>query len=350
MERNESPEMKLTAEEAKQVEKAFEDASFRKLLAEYVSELSDPSHREEHEAYIKQLEDQNELPFGKALIRPKAGFVVKCMQTKTREKSNGKCKLFLNVVYSEEVSKPLPTSESSKAWSVPFALGPLRMEADKSGDLIPTFDCCFHPLSLEYAHGSKSFCNMIVDIAKDAIQKSFQASGDDICIDQGYKILKGVMYKSGTAPKAMMIASDSANHSSNGPSKDASKSVAKATPIPDKGNINAPKGSSNVIVPKYKIVERGHFEISDHTTMTTKPLLRRPNELVVYVTLEHIESVVDINLDVSQRSLVVTSLKESKCQYQLEASLPYPVDSKKGSARFDKKQKKLIVTLPVISA
>lgn len=163
-------------------------------------------------AYIKQLEEQNELPAGKALIRPTAGFVVKCFLTKMRDDSNSK--LFLNVVHSEEIDKPTSTqvkATKGKNWSVPFALGPLRMEADKAGKvLVPTFDCCFHPLSLQYAHGSKPFCDLIVNIAKEAIQNSFQASGDDSELAEGYAILKGVSYKSGSNPKTLMIAAENA--------------------------------------------------------------------------------------------------------------------------------------------
>jgi len=39
----------LTSDEAKQLERAFQDEAFRKLLADYVSELSDPKHRAEQE-------------------------------------------------------------------------------------------------------------------------------------------------------------------------------------------------------------------------------------------------------------------------------------------------------------
>ena len=60
----------LTADEAKHLEEAFKDSNFRKLMADYVSEISDPKHREEQEAYISQLEAQNEVPGGKKLVRP----------------------------------------------------------------------------------------------------------------------------------------------------------------------------------------------------------------------------------------------------------------------------------------
>ena len=63
-------DVKLTAEEARQLEQAFKDDEFRKLMAEYVTEISDPNFKAEQEAYITQLESQNEVPLGKALVRP----------------------------------------------------------------------------------------------------------------------------------------------------------------------------------------------------------------------------------------------------------------------------------------
>jgi hypothetical protein len=42
-------EVKLTAEEVASFEKAFSDESFRKLMADYVCEISDPKHKEETE-------------------------------------------------------------------------------------------------------------------------------------------------------------------------------------------------------------------------------------------------------------------------------------------------------------
>jgi hypothetical protein len=94
-------------------------------------------------------------------------------------------------------------------------------------------------------------------------------------------------------------------------------------------------------------VERGNFEIADHTTMTTKTISRRPKDLIVYVHLEQVNSVADIALDVSERLLALKSIKH---HYNLEVVLPCPVNSNDGHAKFDKRQKQLIVTLPVIEA
>ena len=101
---NANNDIELTVEEAKQLETAFKDADFCKLLSDYVSEISNPTFKEEQEKYIAQLEAKNELPSGKALVRPSSGFVVKCMHKKKREQDTNNAtsnKLFLNIVHSE---------------------------------------------------------------------------------------------------------------------------------------------------------------------------------------------------------------------------------------------------------
>ncbi len=42
-------DIEITVDEAKQIKRALEDDSFRKLMTEYVSEISDPKFREEQE-------------------------------------------------------------------------------------------------------------------------------------------------------------------------------------------------------------------------------------------------------------------------------------------------------------
>ena len=100
----------LTAEEAKELELAFKDQDFCKLLSDYASEISNPKFKEEQEAYIAQLEAQNELPSGKVLVRPSSGFVVKCLHRKKQDDADAAgtaaSKLFINIVHSEQVDKP----------------------------------------------------------------------------------------------------------------------------------------------------------------------------------------------------------------------------------------------------
>lgn len=68
MSRKEDEHVKLSKEEAIRFEKAFEEKEFRHLMAEYVSEISDPKCRAEQDQYLRQLKEQNELPDGKDIL------------------------------------------------------------------------------------------------------------------------------------------------------------------------------------------------------------------------------------------------------------------------------------------
>ena len=42
--------------------KAFQDPEFCKMMSEYVDEISDPKHRAEQDAYIRQMEAEGDVP------------------------------------------------------------------------------------------------------------------------------------------------------------------------------------------------------------------------------------------------------------------------------------------------
>ena len=370
----------LTAAEAKQLGEAFKDETFRKLMAEYVNEISDPKHREETEAYLARLEAQNEVPPGKMLVRPSAGFVVKCTHRKKRDGADvPKSKLFLNMVYAEAVAPPTASKSAAEGggarWSVPYALGPLRIERDKVGRTgVPTFDCCFHPLTLRHAHGRREFLDLVVDVAKDAAAHAFRRSGDEAEVDAGYKVLRGVSYKSGS-PRALLVARGSEGNQDDkrndgGKNEDdgvaethrhdkatAPDAAAASKPSPAPDAAAAPKPSpaedpgsaaTKPLVPKYKIVERGVFDIADHTTENHARAPRRPRQLVVTVCLDEASSAADVVLDVAERRLTIEpGPAATRARYRLDLRLPYPVDARKGNANFVQGTGTLVVTLPV---
>ncbi len=247
----------------------------------------------------------------------------------------------MNIVFSDRVAGPVENESERRrtggsSWSVPNALGPLRIERDKTGvNLVPTFDVCFHPLSLRYAHANRGFRDLVIDIAKDAAANAFVASGDEADILDGYTILRGVSYKSGT-PRALMI--------------DLARTIEPRAQ--SDVEITAASGACDgrIRVPKYKIVERRAFDIAEHAATTSDvPTTRRPSHLIVTIYLDGamttIESADDINLDVHERELKI--MPDTKCEYRLEVALPYKVDPKRGDASFDRKRRTLIVTLSV---
>lgn len=408
---NEENKVQISKEEADSIEKAFEAKEFRDLMAEYVSEISDPKYRAEQDEYLRQLEKQNEVPDGKDVLRPETGFVMKFKYSKKKknvENTNkattsnpkqpkAKEKLFVNIVHAKQVCQP--TYSSSKAvdkngrtgrnWSIPYTLGPMRMEADNKKSLVPTFDCCFHPLALMYATKSVPYRDLIATTVREGVTQQFKAVNESVNIDEQYLVLKGVQYKSGKPPAMMIKAkkispsssvstnSDSTTHHLVLSQKDniaktqrkgestcamkkgfllkvrnneRKKKNNEAVSIKSKTgllNRDEDKTADSYIVPDYEIVERGEFDMADHTIEGLKRPSSRPKLLIIKIRLRGIKSVKQIELDVSEERLVLASLG-SEPKYNLSVKLPYPVISDDGTAKFDKDSHTLDVTLPVI--
>eukprot|EP00921_Rhytidocystis_pertsovi_P015707 GHVQ01024938.1.p1 GENE.GHVQ01024938.1~~GHVQ01024938.1.p1 ORF type:complete len:142 (-),score=26.75 GHVQ01024938.1:59-484(-) len=91
-------ELNLTQSELDKLTKAFKKKEFRDLLHEYVNDLTDPKHRQEQEAYLRQLEEAGELPQGCELIRPRAGC---CVRTTVVHSNQIEQKLFINICSTE---------------------------------------------------------------------------------------------------------------------------------------------------------------------------------------------------------------------------------------------------------
>ena len=137
--------------------------------------------------------------------------------------------------------------------------------------------------------------------------------------------------KSSTAVNAVQVSSSNSNDASV---------LAKS----DGGKDTEPEP----LVPKYKIVEQGTFDIADHTMLqdVATAAAKRPKQLIVHINLDEEEtSAANINLDVSEKMLKI--IPDSKCRYKLDLELPYPVNSQKGNASFDKRRSVLVVKLPV---
>jgi dynein assembly factor 2 len=385
-----SNDVQLTATEANKLNAAFQSEEFRQLLADYVDSLSDPSNRKEQEAYISELEANKELPVGKSLLRPKAGFVVKChINSSSSNDGNGngnednqpskkKKKIFLNIVYSDKIIQPSrekmtfmddedSSQQANNKWSVPYAIGPVRMEHDKSkNNLVPTFDVCFHPLSLQYAHARKEFCDMVIGISKSAVVEAYSSKssssgggggGEVITIDSNYTILKNVRYKNGTTPKALILANFDQS-SPDGVMKDLPVQLdgpdfakeATDAMTPTERSANEVKKTHNekadlsdsIIIPKYEIVEQGIMELTNNHHDSSS---RRPKQLIVHVYLDKITSAAEIDLHVSKTKVQVVGSEEHN--YRLDLKLPYPINSQKGKATFDKDKRTLILRLPL---
>ncbi|KDO23424.1 hypothetical protein SPRG_11517 [Saprolegnia parasitica CBS 223.65] len=359
----------MTPDEQQSFVKAMKDPEFRSLLNEYMLEISDPTHRAEQEAYLRQLENDNKVPTDKQLVLPTPGFVLK---TKLQAR-----KVFVNICSSDKIQPPSSTKvapspqvAAGTSWNLPYCVGPQRMEHDKGGQAVMTFDVCYHPQTLARGRDSAAFLKMLIGTALDGVDLALSKTNpNDGQVSRDYHILKGVSYKTGS-PITMCIStpktsSESATSSSAAKSNSpAAVPTAKAPPTtsvkakpntkpsstkPTTAPSSTPttKTKSATVVAKpaivFQIVQRGQFDMADHMENGEKKLFR-PRELVLKMDLPTHTSAAGIDLDVSATQVKV----ESKAYAPLCIDLPFPVVEAKGVAKFDKATKKLIVTLPVV--
>lgn len=85
----------------------------------------------------------------------------------------------------------------------------------------------------------------------------------------------------------------------------------------------------------------------EHTLEVVEGPGGRPIHLVVMVELPMCESAAGCDLECEPRALRL-SVEEPAPGYALELHLPHPVDDAAVKAKFDKKAKRLRVTLPVV--
>ena len=74
-------DVELTKSEMDNLSQAMKKPEFINLLQDYVNEISDPKNKEEHEAYLKQMEESGELPQGRKLLRPAGHSCIKTVST-----------------------------------------------------------------------------------------------------------------------------------------------------------------------------------------------------------------------------------------------------------------------------
>jgi dynein assembly factor 2 len=174
----------MTKDEAEKFQKAFQEPEFRKLMADYVAEISDPKNRAEQDAYIRQLEGQGEVPEDKEVIRPTPHYTVKFKHVKVKVREHAekegkpweKQKMFVNIVSSDKVQacrseNVVRDGKKGQQWLVPHSLGPVRMEVDKNESNVATLDFCVHTETVELSLRNVPFRDLLVETAREACEK-----------------------------------------------------------------------------------------------------------------------------------------------------------------------------------
>ncbi|KAL6478115.1 hypothetical protein MHYP_G00139500 [Metynnis hypsauchen] len=344
-------ELQLTTDEINRLSKALKDEKFRQMLHEYAEEISKPENKKKYEEEIAQLEQERGMNV--QFVHPKPHHVLKTSV-------NGKEKCFINICSNDLIGKP--TCEAGRGndgrvgqhWSLPYCLAPGRSDGDAKGNKCTIYDVVFHPDTLYIAGKNARFVKLVNSTAIQGVEDAFKVKLDKL----NAKALK-IQYKG--VPLPAIIRKPISGH----PGKDeacpdekllhihstgiAPNEKPDAAPPQDhhspiKESSSAPRQPTK---PHYSVKYRSVVDLQDYRCSRDSAPGPRPKEIIVTIDLPLTKSAGDIDLNVTERSLVLESQKPA---YKLELQLSYPVDDDKGDAKFNKAKKQLTITLPVLPA
>jgi dynein assembly factor 2 len=319
----------LSQNEFSRIAKALKDEEFVKLLADYAKEIKDPENKKRYEAEIAAMEAERGCAV--TFINPSPGYVIK-----TRNLAEGS-KVFINICSDSHVGKP--TSQADEvagspglAWSIPYSSSRPRQDTDRGGETCSVYDLVFHPDTLYLAGRDQRMKGLVHNTALDALESTFQVKCDRSNLKFPRMKFKGVFRP--TLIRRPLDGSDPA--------------VLLPHAAPTMAEV-APELVPAAITPEYSIKYRSSADMQDHVIQRQDAVISsRPKELVVQVELPLLDSAAGVDLDVQEQTMVLA--REAQPAYSLSIQLPFPVEEEKGSARFDKSRKMLLVSLPVRAA
>ncbi|KAL9652672.1 hypothetical protein ABK040_003975 [Willaertia magna] len=402
-------DFQLTEKEVDRLKECLENPEFVKLFAEYAKEISDPNTMKETDLYIKQLESEgSKLP--NAIMIPKASYCIQCKTRKEKKQFYlNICSSDKIQIYKEEEQIDKQGSQYSVPLVVGY-LREQQQQQQKQQEKVKeeeglkgnannnikasslmginnnnnytVVDVVFNTETCKRAEKDPLFKHFISQLALDYVEEKFQLNFQK----ENYTEVLGK--KSIGEPSSLTLTSllseeekirkekttiVSGNNNNNGSigddntgglydqfkkgflgeSDDNDSGGLSDLKLPTKGNISNNGNKKlveeydGVLVPKYEIVYKRDFEMSEYTyTSPTSLNTTKPKEIVVRVFLPLLDSIKNVNLDVSENFMKLNCSESPK--YSLDIHLPYGVMSDKVKAQFDKKSKTLKVSLCVI--
>ncbi|XP_066407390.1 protein kintoun [Molothrus aeneus] len=333
-------DLDLSAEEAERLRRAFRDEQFRALFAEFAAELTDPEQRRLYEEEVAALE--RERGVGVRFVHPTPGFVLRTSQEGSR-------RCYINVCSNPLMGEPRARAErGGQRWELPYSLAPGREELRPAGRRRLLYDVVFHPAALRLAARSARFRRLLRDTALEAVESQCGVRLDR----NNAAVLRGVSYKG--IPQAPVIRSPLPGGAPKPP--DDGESPLPPFPFPPaaapppaaaaRGSAPAaPPPPSGPTTPRWSIRHRSYVDLQDYRHSRDSAPSPVPRELVVTVELPLLRSAEQAELEIRGRELRL----DSQCPaYRLRLRLPYDVDESGGRAAFNRAQRQLQVTLPVV--
>lgn len=343
----------ISREDLQMLNKSMKDPKFHDILGEYMLEVSDPNNRAEHDQYLRQLQNDGELPKGMTLIEPKAFF---CLQSRLASETDQKFtqKIYINICTHEEVDISGPSSheKGGQNWRVPYLVGKNRYDQDvkigEQPEIVSVVDVVFNHNVRDFCRISSDFKKMVCDIAIDAVNKASAAKKERI--DMDYRVVNEFECK-GEKPAILPVraknAIDGGNladrnekpklyHEIMGIKEQEQQKNANNTQVTNEIEPEPIEAIENGTTPKYKLFYSYETDSSDFIETKSKES-KRPSSIKITIELPKVEKLSSLRCDISHQDLVL----EYPDVYYLLLKIPVAVDEENYKAKFDRAKKTL---------
>lgn len=346
----------LSPEDYTLLAKSFKDEKFRQLLCEYAREVSDPKNREQFEKEVVEYEKERGVEA--VFVHPCPGFAVELQDEQA----------FINICSSDVVQRPVvePVSSDTQSchkWSLPHAVTrprrelpppppspPPRQQLPQANTIkeVVVYDVVFHPEALQLALQAPLMKQTLISTATDSLKKHFGVEAGKVEeVEQKYIGLPAQAVIKHKMGKKHLQSSDHSSafkdHRTNSASNNSDENVNK-----NEGTSSDKEGE--FIEPVYKLKYIRKMDIQDYSLQLIPQCSPawQPQALELEVSLPGVSRASQVNADVWEQSVLLTT--ESDPKYKLELPLRYPVDEDLSAAKFDVSTQKLTLTLSVVAS
>jgi len=290
------------------------------------------------------VQENNNNEVESKLVAPKPGW---CIKTWLK---NGE-KIFINVCTSELVLKPkdLPEdevreiveSDDPTKFRIPMGIGEAHKEKDKTGLAADAYDIVIHPSFLEKCKQIQFFKDFFIMLIFDGLEDKYQVE-----LGREYKILKNrkcigtlQMQNVRNKSKPFIMEMDPTMYEMEKEMKDdyTRNNVSELPPTTS--------SEMSEISSKRTASTSQSLYVTPTFTITHEPPQGYPEYLVVEVELPKQMTSSSMILDVGEDCLI---LYANDGNYKLDIDLPCNVDNNNTGAQFNRRNKQLTVTIPVV--
>jgi len=361
---------KITREEFRNIVKSLDKKEFENYMGDYIKEISNPDNVAEQNQFLKNAEENKDLPQNVKLAQPKRGFCIKSEKFSIK-RPGIRQKVYINICQLDEIKPPLEDETNKGMWSLPHMINKGRNDQDKKGDLCTTYDIVFNPkaiqMSQQYPQFKKFVCESSIialnnnllksqqeKISNDYVVKSkFDYKGKEVSIMNVHSLYKTELdsRKEPTENFKSNIQKEIEEKKNNNEVNDDEENVfdkpdmcvessEKEVQELELKKFSENSGSSANITPKYIFKYSTGFELHKHFYLPSNVEEKNSEKLIVEIEVPKLDNLSQAELELDKKKLHF----RYKDIYLLDIDLPSEIDKDKSDAKFDRKKNLLTIS------